>query len=460
MIARTLLALLMSIATTMTIAAPSAPAQEPKPDPAKAGAEDREKEKDKEKAEDDGPEINPKDFIYTVDEAIGVFLARIKKNPNDNVSYQRLGELYERKAGETGDLASYEKAEAALRMALKLAPENHRARVSLAAVLCSRHKFAEGLTLASEALKQKPKDVDALATAGDALLETGRYDEAEAAFKDLHRLSKLPAVLSRLAGLAEFKGDPDTALALMKQAADDILKDGGTPKEAAWYVTRMGDIALTAGRVDSAEKYYASVPSGVDAFHDATAGLARIRAMQGKDAEAVELYEKAVAIGPDPHMLAALGDLHVKAGRPDAAAPLFDRVLKATEGKSEYLRPRAMFLADHDRDLPQALALAEEDYLQRKDVYGADALAWALYKNGRFADAAKLSADALRLNTRDANLYYHAGMIHARLGDAAKAREYLSRALKTNPRFSPLHADEARATLERLDVPDKPAGKS
>ncbi len=84
-----------------------------------------------------------------------------------------------KKAEETGDLASYERAELALRHCLEIAPRYDQARVSLAAVLCSRHKFAEGLELARGLLAKDPSNLDVLATLGDALLEMGRYAEAE-----------------------------------------------------------------------------------------------------------------------------------------------------------------------------------------------------------------------------------------------------------------------------------------
>jgi tetratricopeptide (TPR) repeat protein len=400
------------------------------------------------------PDINLKDYVYDREEVIRLMLDRIKRNPKDDVSYQRLGELYERRAEETGALDDYARAEVALRKSLEIFPEGHRAKVSLAAVLCSQHKFTEGLTLAREALKRKPNDLDALATAGDALLETGRYDEAESVFNELHRLTKLPPVLSRLASLAEFKGQTEVALKLMGQAAADVLKGGGTPKDAGWFQARLGDIALVAGRIDAAEKYYAAVPQGIDAYHDATAGLGRIRSMQGRDADAIALYEKAVAIGPDPHMLAALGDLYIKTGHPEKATPLFDQFLKVTLGKGEYLRERAMFLANHNRDLPEALALARQDLIQRKDIYGYDALAWTLHKTGADKEAAQAMTEALKLGTIDANLYYHAGMIQARLGDRAKAREYLDKCLRLNPNFSPREAVEAKKTLDGLKPKD------
>ena len=43
----------------------------------------------------------------------------------------------------------------------------------------------------------------------------------------------------------------------------------------------------------------------------------------------------------------------------------------------------AHYLADHDKDLEEALKLAETEYKTRPTVYGADTLAWCYYKNGQ-----------------------------------------------------------------------------
>ena len=58
---------------------------------------------------------------------------------------------------------------------------------------------------------------------------------------------------------------------------------------------------------------------------------------------------------------------------------------------------------------------------------------------------------ALALGTRDAHLYYHAGMIALKQGDQEQAREYLEQALEINPHFSVLHAENARMALRALD---------
>jgi Tfp pilus assembly protein PilF len=58
--------------------------------------------------------------------------------------------------------------------------------------------------------------------------------------------------------------------------------------------------------------------------------------------------------------------------------------------------------------------------------------------------------EALRLGTRDARLFYHAGMIAKAAGDRAGAREQLERALELSPEFDPLQAREARRALDEV----------
>jgi tetratricopeptide (TPR) repeat protein len=415
------------------------------------------KERPKEKRPDPVPppsgpadtDFNLKDYTFTLDQAIQLFEERVKKNPMDFASLQYLGEFYERKAKETGDLALYAKAEAALRESLRLEPDVPRTEATLAAVLCTQHKFAEGLAIAQKLNRRNPRDIDALATMGDALLEMGRYPEAEEALRDLLTRSPLPQVVARKANVAELKGDFDGALRLMREAAEAIRKSGA-PKDVAWYQGRLGDIAFNAGRLDEADAFYRSVPEGTDTFHDATFGKGRVLLAKGRADEAIEMFEKAVAIGPDPHMLAALGDLYLKHGRKEKAEALFSRLEEVTEGKAEYLRERSLFYSDHDRKLPEALSLAEKDLEQRKDVFGYDALAWALCKNGRPEEAAKAMEQAMKLGTKDSKLYYHSGMIALKLGDKDKAREQLRKALSQNPHFSALQAEEARRVLDSL----------
>ena len=83
-----------------------------------------------------------------------------------------------------------------------------------------------------------------------------------------------------------------------------------------------------------------------------------------------------------------------------------------------YDRTLALYLAGSGDDPSRALELAQAEISGRKDVYGYDALAWALLANHRPAEADTAMTTALAFGTHDAKLLYHAGMIAAALGDS------------------------------------------
>ena len=57
---------------------------------------------------------------------------------------------------------------------------------------------------------------------------------------------------------------------------------------------------------------------------------------------------------------------------------------------------------------------------------------------------------ALSLGTRDAMLYYHAGMIYVGLGDSLRAQAMLNEALSINSHFDLLQSRVARETLDGI----------
>ena len=89
----------------------------------------------------------------------------------------------------------------------------------------------------------------------------------------------------------------------------------------------------------------------------------------------------------------------------------------------------------------------------------ADTLAWVYYKLERYAEARTAIQEALRWNTPDASILFHAGMIHLRLGDSVRARNYLYRALNLNPQFHPEQAVVATRMLETLAAQGPHAGE-
>jgi tetratricopeptide (TPR) repeat protein len=160
---------------------------------------------------------------------------------------------------------------------------------------------------------------------------------------------------------------------------------------------------------------------------------------------------------PLPETAAALGDLYALLGRPQEASRQYALVEYVGRldrlNKVLYSRELALFYANHDLKLDEAVALARAELGARQDIYAHDVLAWILHKRGRHGEARASIEAALRLGTQDARLFYHAGMIHAALGETDAARTYLRRAVALNPHFDLLQAPQAEQMLGRLDPP-------
>jgi Flp pilus assembly protein TadD len=150
-------------------------------------------------------------------------------------------------------------------------------------------------------------------------------------------------------------------------------------------------------------------------------------------------------------------DLLARRGRPgDAAAAAADRAtidvittLAAAAGPV-HDRGLARILADTGRDPDRAVQLARAELAVRRDVYGYDALAWALVNAGDAGAADAAMRSALAEGTPDARLWYHAGVIAATLGRDDLARGYLSDALALGAALDPRARERASAVLESL----------
>jgi len=394
--------------------------------------------------------------IPPVNDAIKSFQDRIRRNPKDAVSYTILGDLYIRQARETGDVSGYQRAEAALLQALDLFPGYAPARALLASVYYAQHDFNQALDLAEQVYESNPNNTSAQVIIGDAQLSLGNYQQAETIYQELRKTDATPPVLARLAHLQELKGNPNEALHLIRLAAGDALRSGGSRESVAWYLLRVGDMYFNMGQIKESGAYYEASLRVFENYHLALAGLGKVRAAQGKYDEAIDYYQRAINIVPQPDFLAALGDIYMLTDQTDEAQLQYKTVeyigKLAELNKQIYNRQLANFYSGHDLHVKEALRLALAELESRKDIYGYDAAAWAYYKNGKFEEAQSLMNQAMDLGTRDAYLYYHAGMIALRLRDEAQAREYLEQALTINPHFSILHPDEARTILETLQA--------
>ena len=289
---------------------------------------------------------------------------------------------------------------------------------------------------------------------GDAYLELGRYDLAGAAYDAMMDRKSDLASYGRRSGLKNLRGDPAGAIDDLHRAVASGQSTGQPRESIAWAQWQLGAEHAAIGQHEAAEVQYLAALQTYPGYYRALAGLAQVRVAQRRSAEAVELYGKALAVTPLPEYAVALGDLHTAMGRVTDAKRMYDLVeyigqLNAVN-KVIYNRELAYFYADHDIKVDAALALARAEYEVRRDVYGHDVLAWTLYKSGRWQESLAPMEEALKLGTRDAKLFFHAGMIYRAAGNTVLAREYLARALATNPHFHVLHAAVAARALDEF----------
>jgi tetratricopeptide (TPR) repeat protein len=326
----------------------------------------------------------------------------------------------------------------------------------LAYVFYSRHEFEQAAMQAKRAIEIDDSDANSYGVLGDTALEVGKYEEAKAAFGTMMRLDDSLYSRTRSAGLKSMRGDTDGALADMERAIAAGKDDSQPAESIAWAEWQLANDHFNLGNLATAETYYMRALKTYPNYYRALAGMAQVRAAQEHYGDAVEYYKKAIAILPLPEYVAALGDVYTRTNRPAEARKQYALVeyigkLNALN-KILYNRELAYFYADHEINLTESLELARREIEYRKDIYAYDLLAWSLHKNRNSDEARAAIQEALKLGTKDAKLYFHAGMIYHRLGHKEMAKEFLTRALATNPHFHVLHAETAARTLQQLQI--------
>jgi tetratricopeptide (TPR) repeat protein len=390
--------------------------------------------------------------------------SRVQGNPKDPAAYSALGAAFFQRARETGDVEDFQLAEQALNKSLDLNNADFSADAaysSMAEVCMGEHRFSDAITYAQKALALGSGDLSSFAIVGDANADMGEYERAAVAYSRLDisgdSASQPRNVYvrdSRTSYLKFVSGDTAGAIRLMQNAVAAGTEARLPAENLAWLYYELGEYEFQVGDVAAANNAYLAALNIHPGDYRALAGLGKLRGNQGRYAEAIKLYQGAIAVVPMPIYVAELGDLYTKAGNPAEARKQYQLVqyigLLGHINQVLHNRDLALFYADHDMKLDEALALAHKEFEVRHDIYTWDALAWALYKNGKYQEASDAMENALRPGVRDALLFFHSGMIAGRLGQNALAKERLEEALSINPRFHVIYAGAATQQLKLL----------
>jgi tetratricopeptide (TPR) repeat protein len=389
-----------------------------------------------------GPAV---DGRLPIPDRLAFWAARVEAAPDDFLSLTQLALVRAEGARLTADLDGYQRALAEIDRSLAIVPAyppTIRVRGSIRYAL---HDFAGALADAETVLAASPSDATALAVRGDALLELGRPDEAAMTYDRLDTITPGPWLGVRRARLASATGDSRRALALARKALASA--PSVDPGEVAFYAYALGEYGRLAGDADAARAGFEAALGVRPTDVAALLGLARIDVFEGRTAEAVAGLRSAVNVVPQPESLALLGDLLGASGDATEAEAAFETVrfigeLGSVQG-AVYDRQLIRFELDHGGASAATLVAARALLADRPDSAGHDLVAWALYRLGRFDEAAVEIEAAREYGADDARLRFHDGAIALARGDRAGGIAVLEGALADGPALDPVERAEA-----------------
>ena len=383
---------------------------------------------------------------------ITFFETRVEET-RDSLSYNRLVSLYLERLRLTANASDVARAELAATKSLELAPNAYASVMAMAQVRLAQHDFGAVLALTSRAAALRPDEADTFAISGDAKMALGRYKEAGDDYRKYLELAPGFSAFSREAIYAETNGNIALAEQFWTAAINATRLE--SPIDSAWARVQLGNLQAANGKLDDAEAEFDMALKVFPRYPLAEAGQARVATMRGDFDEALALYAAVVAKFPSPEFVAPYAEAALAAGE-TAVAARQAALMTALGALSEANGIRndltlILFELDHG-DAAAALPKAEAAYRERPSLAAADSYAWALYRAGRFDEAAEFSTEALRLGTKEPLYFFHAGVIAAARGDAAGSDQLLRSALDINPEFHPIHAREAELTLKQLEA--------
>ncbi|HEX8719910.1 MAG TPA: tetratricopeptide repeat protein [Pyrinomonadaceae bacterium] len=348
--------------------------------------------------------------------------------------------LYQR-ASLKGDLAGLERAGEAIERAVARAANPADLYFLKASLDFKLHRLpgVRRCLDASPGLRDSPQG---RALRADLDFQEGRYEEARAGYEDLARDEPTWDNLARLAHLRAKLGDIAEAERLYAEAGDEL-----TAKEMrhfCWLELQLGELDVSRGRFEEARTHYERAGRAYSGYWMVEEHAAELLGALGRVEEAAALYEKVLSRLPRPEFMQALGELYEFAGRPAEAEPWFERALgeyldSARRGGVHYYHHLADFYSDVREDGAEAVRWARRDLELRENFSTQAALAWALYRDGQFAEARGMMKRSLASGAREARLFAKAAAVYGAAGEAAEAEKYSRMAAEINPRHGSFH---------------------
>jgi tetratricopeptide (TPR) repeat protein len=360
--------------------------------------------------------------------------------PDLDVAIRIAGRRYHRAAltGRPADAGLAEEAVGAALRAFPGAPDLCLIRANLDFML---HRLPE--------VRQTLQDSPALAEStqgrairGDLFMQEGRYADARREFSDVMAEDPTWDNIARLAHFEAKFGAPEEADSLYEQAEDELTAK--QMRAYAWVELQRGLLDRAHGRYDGALEHYRRADAAYSGYWLVREHMAEVLGAQRRWSEAAAAYEAVVRAVPRPELYQALAELYLRMGDAARAEPWKQRALdgylaSVRSGGVHYFHHLVDFYADVMEDGPAAVEWASRDIALRRNAHTQAALAWALYRAGRFDEAARETEEVLKSGLRDAHSLAQAATILAAAGAGDRARHLSQAANDMNPHLDAFH---------------------
>lgn len=350
--------------------------------------------------------------------------AQLRAGTHPEIDLERLGWLFVAKARESFDPGFYRLVEQCALGLDSRRPGCPEGLLLRGHALQNQHRFKEAEPIARQlaASRGAPFDFGLL---GDVLMEQGQLAEATRAYQTMIDLRPDLHSYARGAQIRWLKGDLPGAVELMESAA--AASSPLDPEPAAWVRTRLASYRLQTGARAEADR---ACDEALDLQKDYPPALllkGRIRLAAGDGAEAVDLLKTAAERNPLPEYQWALADALRQQNQVEQAETVEADLARAGAAKDP--RTYSLYLSTRGGSAAAALALAQNELNDRGDVFTHDALAWALCAADRTNEAETEMQKALREETRDPRLFFHAAVIAGKAGRPEQARRWFDLAV-------------------------------
>lgn len=278
---------------------------------------------------------------------------------------------------------------------------------------------------------------------GLALLQQGKFEDADKLFLRAHALDKNNADALNFLGIRSYqKQDYQSALDFLNQA-NQLNPD------SAQTLSNLGLVHNALFEFSEAMRFFnlaihcnPNIPETHNNRGNALKGM-------GKNADAGIAYENAIALRPNyAEALNNQGVLLLESGKPEKAIALFEKAIAAQPHFAMVFNNLGNALAqlEHYQDAFQCFERALQinpGYLDACLNYGN-----SLKKCKRYEEAIDCYQHALKIHSNDAKAFYLLGEAYYEIGDCDLAKTYYAKSLEIQPANI-----EAQAALAMAQIP-------